>query len=123
MDEIIMENMAFHGYHGVLKEEKVLGQRFYVDAKLYLDLKKAGKSDNLNDTVSYAEVYKIIEHIMTNGKFDLLEALAHKICNEILLSYENIENVVLKIKKPSAPVVGNFDYFAVKIKRSREDYE
>lgn len=85
MDEIIMENMAFHGYHGVLKEEKVLGQRFYVDAKLYLDLKKAGESDNLNDTVSYAEVYKIIEHIMTKEKFELLEALAHKICNEILL--------------------------------------
>lgn len=123
MDEIIMENMAFHGYHGVLKEEKVLGQRFYVDAKLYLNLKKAGESDNLKHTVSYAEVYKIIEHIMTKKKFDLLEALAHKVCNEILSSYENIEAVLLNIKKPSAPVAGNFDYFGVKIKRSRKDYE
>lgn len=123
MDKIIMENMAFYGYHGVLQEEKVLGQKFYIDAKLYLDLKKAGQTDDLNHTVSYAMVYETIESIMTKEKFDLLEALAHKVCGQILLSFEKIETVRLTIKKPSAPVAGNFDYFAVQIKRSRNDYE
>lgn len=123
MDKIIMENMVFYGYHGVLQEEKILGQKFYVDAKLYLDLKQAGKTDDLNHTVSYAMVYEIIEGIMTKEKFDLLEALAHKVCGQILLSFKRIEIVKLTIKKPSAPVAGNFDYFAVQIKRSRNDYE
>ena len=118
-----MENMVFYGYHGVLQEEKVLGQKFYIDAELYLDLKQAGQTDDLNHTVSYAMVYETIESIMTKEKFDLLEALSHKICGQILLSFEKIETVILKIKKPSAPVAGNFDYFAVQIKRSRKDYE
>lgn len=123
MGKIIMDNMVFYGYHGVLEEEKVLGQKFYIDAELYLDLKRAGETDDLNHTVSYAMVYETIEHIMTKEKFDLLEALSHKICGQILLSFEKIETVILKIKKPSAPVAGNFDYFAVEIKRSRKDYE
>lgn len=123
MDKIIMENMVFYGYHGVLKEEKVLGQKFYIDAELYLDLKQAGKTDDLDHTVSYAMVYETIKNIVTKENFDLLEALSHKICGEILLSFEKIETVRLKIKKPSAPVAGSFDYFAVDIKRGREDYE
>lgn len=123
MDKIIMENMVFYGYHGVLQEEKVLGQKFYIDAKLYLDLKPAGQTDDLNHTVSYAMVYEAIENIMTKEKFDLLEALAHKICGQILYNYEKVETIKLKIKKPSAPVAGNFDYFAVEITRSRNDYE
>lgn len=123
MDKIIMKNMVFYGYHGVLEEEKLLGQKFHIDAELALDLKPAGESDDLNHTVSYAMVYETIESIATKEKFDLLEALAHKICGEILLSFERIETVLLKIKKPSAPVAGNFDYFAVEIKRSRKDYE
>jgi dihydroneopterin aldolase len=56
MDRIIMKNMAFHGNHGVLQEEKVLGQKFFVDCILSLDLSKAGKNDDLNETVSYSEV-------------------------------------------------------------------
>lgn len=123
MDKIIMENMVFYGYHGVLQEEKVLGQKFYIDAQLYLDLKQAGQTDDLNHTVSYASVYKTIESIMTKEKFDLLEALANKICSQILLEFEKVETVRLMIKKPGAPVAGNFDYFAVQIKRSRKDYE
>lgn len=123
MDKIIMENMVFYGYHGVLDEEKVLGQKFYIDAELYLDLRQAGQTDDLNHTVNYAMVYEIIENIVTKEKFDLLEALAHKICGEILLLFKKIETVELMIKKPSAPVAGNFDYFAVEIKRSRNDYE
>lgn len=123
MDKIIMNNMVFYGYHGVLQEEKLLGQKFYIDAELYLDLKEAGKSDDLNHTASYALVYETIEKIATKERFDLLERLGHRICGEILLGFERVETIKLMIKKPSAPVAGNFDYFGVEIKRGRQDYE
>lgn len=123
MDKITMKNMAFYAYHGVLEEEKVLGQKFHVDAELFLDLKRAGKTDDLDETVSYAMVYETIKAVMLKEKFDLLEALAHKICGEILLSFEKIEGILLKIEKPGAPVEGSYDYFAVEVKRKREDYE
>lgn len=120
MDKIILENMAFHGYHGVLEEEKKLGQKFFVDAILYVDLKKAGETDCLNYTVNYGLVYEKIKEIVSFEKYNLLEALAERICKDILGSFKEIEKIMIKIKKPEAPVAGIFDYFAVQIERERD---
>jgi dihydroneopterin aldolase len=119
MDKIIMENMGFYGYHGVLKEEKTLGQKFFVDAYLYLSLKKAGETDNLNLSVNYGEVYETIKGIVTNERFDLLEGLAERICSEIFSSYPLVQKLLIRIKKPEAPVSGIFEYFGVEIERER----
>ena len=124
MDKIIMKGLIFHGYHGVLEEEKKLGQRFIVDAVLYVDLKKAGETDNLSYTVNYEEVYNIIEKIIRHHEqYNLLEALAEKICGDILNSFDIVQKVDVKIKKPEAPVAGIFDYFAVRIERGRKYYD
>ena len=122
MDRIIMKNMGFYGYHGVFKEEKKLGQKFFIDASLFLDLKKPGRTDDLNDSVNYGLAYEIIKDIVEKENFDLLEALADKICRDIFLKFEEIQRIKLKVKKTQAPVAGIFDYFAVAIDRKREDY-
>ncbi|MFW5649209.1 MAG: dihydroneopterin aldolase [Candidatus Alkaliphilus sp. MAG34] len=120
MDKILMKGLAFYGYHGVLEEEKRLGQRFFVDAILYVDLEKAGRSDDLNCTVNYEEVYKVIEKIVITERYNLLEALAEKICEKVLDSFDIVQKINIKIKKPGAPVAGIFDYFAVQIQRERK---
>ena len=79
MDKIILNNLGFYGYHGVLSEEKSLGQKFFIDVELLLDTKKAGKSDDMNQSVSYADVYDVIKDITENKKFNLIEALAENI--------------------------------------------
>jgi len=119
MDKIILKNLAFFGFHGVLNEEKTLGQKFYVDVELYLNLKSAGLSDNVRETVNYAEIYELVKEQVTDRKFNLLEALAENIAKEILLHYEKIEEVLVTVRKPEAPVQGIFDYFAVEIRRKR----
>lgn len=119
MDKIIMENMGFYGYHGVLQEEKTLGQKFFVDASLFLPLKEAGETDDLNFSVNYGEVYETIKEIVTFEKFDLLEGLADRICSKVLSSYPLVQKIRIKIKKPEAPVPGIFDYFGVEIERER----
>lgn len=119
MDKIIMENMGFYGYHGVLEQEKILGQKFFIDAHLYLSLKEAGQTDDLNYSVSYGAVYETIKKIVTEERYNLLEALAERICSEIFSSYEMIQKVFVRVKKPEAPVKGIFDYFAVEIERER----
>lgn len=123
MDKIIMKNMAFYSYHGVFKEEKKLGQKFFVDASLYLDLKQAGISDNLNYSVDYGQVYEIIKDIIEKESFNLLESLAEKICHTIISDFQEIQRIELEVKKPEAPVHGIFDYFAVFLNRKRSDYE
>jgi dihydroneopterin aldolase len=120
MDKIIMENMAFYGYHGVLQAEKNLGQKFLVDAYLSFSLKKAGETDDLNFSVNYGEAYEKIREIVTNEKFSLLEGLAERICSEIFSSYPMVQKLRIRVKKPEAPVPGIFDYFGVEIERERE---
>lgn len=118
-DKIIMSNMAFFGYHGVLKEENTIGQKFFVDAKLYMDTKEAGQTDDMNKGVSYAEVYDVIKVIVEDKQFNLIEALAENIASEVLAKFELLEGIKVTIKKPEAPVAGIFDYFGVEIYRGR----
>ena len=65
MDKIELAGLEYFGYHGCLPEERQQGQKFFVDVKLYLDLKKAGNSDNLTATVNYAEVYEDFKKMKT----------------------------------------------------------
>ncbi|MBO8136993.1 MAG: dihydroneopterin aldolase [Desulfotomaculum sp.] len=119
MDKIIMKNLIFYGYHGVLPEEQVLGQEFVVDLELFLNLKPAGETDDLDTSVNYLNVYKLVHEIVTLKKYNLLEALAEKIAREILDNYP-VEQINVRVKKPNAPIPGIFDYMAVEITRKRE---
>lgn len=123
MDKITLKDLAFFGYHGVLEEEKVLGQKFFLDIDLYIDLKEAGITDNLHKSVSYAEVYEIVKKHCEEKKYDLLEALAENISKDILKEYKKIKSIKVRVRKPEAPVKGIFEYMGVTIKRSRDDYK
>ena len=75
----------------------------------------------MTKSVSYADVYEIIKDITENKRFDLIEALAETIAKEVLDSYSMIQSIMVRVKKPEAPVSGNFDYFAVEIRRGRNE--
>ncbi|QXM07177.1 dihydroneopterin aldolase [Crassaminicella indica] len=121
MDKIIMKNLSFYGYHGAMHEENILGQKFFIDIELYVELKKAGMTDNVKDTVHYGEAYSLIRDIVTNKKFHLIEALAENIAGEILKAFPLVQEINVIIKKPEAPVPGIFDYFGVEIRRKRNE--
>ncbi len=119
MDKIFMRNMLFYGYHGVLSEEKTLGQMFSVDVTMGIDLRGAGKSDDLDDTVSYAEVYQDVKDIVEKESYNLLEAVAEKIAGSILNDYDKVMEVIVEINKPHPPVDGVMDCCGVRIERRR----
>lgn len=122
MDVIRLKNMVFYGYHGVHESEKALGGKFEVDLDIYKDLKKAGKSDDLNDTLNYENVYKTVYNCIKKNKFYLVEALAERISKSIINKYK-IERVVVKVRKPHAPIKGVLDTVEVEIDRTKNDYE
>lgn len=119
MDKILMENMCFYGYHGVLPEEKTLGQKFILDAVLYLPLKKAGLTDALSDTVNYGAVFSLIENCVTKERFNLIEGLGERITSDIFSQNPLVQKIVLRIKKPEAPINGIYDYVGIEIERDR----
>jgi len=121
LDSIILKSIKLHGYHGVLPIERENGQTFKIDVELFLDLKKAGESDNLEDTVDYSKVYDIVKRINETNKFRLIERFAHVISQEIMSTYKEVQEVIVSIRKPQAPVKGKFKWMGVKIKRSRNE--
>ncbi|MBP3231555.1 MAG: dihydroneopterin aldolase [Anaerovibrio sp.] len=121
-DSISISGMEFYGRHGVLAEENALGQRFVVDIKLYIDLQKAGKTDDLNDTVNYAQVYDCVKRIVEGEPVKLLESLAARIIQSVLNEFSQIEGVKITLHKPGAPIQGIFKDVKVQIKRERKDY-
>lgn len=123
MDKIILKNLSFYGYHGVFKEEKKLGQKFFIDMELFGDFREAGKEDNLSKSVNYGEVFELVKDIVENRSYDLLEAVGENICKEVFFRFSLIEKIKIRVKKPEAPVAGIFDYCAIEFERVRRDYE
>ena len=118
-DQIILEGMQFYGYHGVNPEERVLGQRYVVDLTAQLDLSRAGHSDRLEDTVSYAHIYRAVKAVMEGEPRNLLESAAEAIADRVLTEFP-IEAVTVTVKKPNPPVRGSsIELAAVQVHRTQ----
>lgn len=111
--------MAFYGFHGVLTEETKLGQRFYVDLTLELDLKQAGDRDELSETVNYAEAYNLCRDIVEGSPLQLIESVAEKIAQSTLICFEKVQSCTVKVIKPDPPIPGHYESVAVEITRGR----
>lgn len=115
-DIIRLNNMMFYAYHGVEPSEKQMGQRFEVDVELFLELTKAGHSDQLSDTVDYTHVYQAIEEIMLESDFNLLEALAEEISQTIIERFP-VTATTVRVRKPHVSLRGIADGVEVEITR------
>ncbi len=119
-DRIRLNEMVFYGYHGVLPEEQSLGQRFIVDVEIVTDLRPAGATDDLEQTVNYAAVYATVRDIVTGPPCKLIEALAERIAARILADHPAVERVGVRVRKPAVPIAGAMLASAeVRIERAR----
>ena len=119
MDKIIVKDLKLFCYHGVNPEEKIDGQNFIFDIDATVDLSLPCKTDNVNDTVSYAKIIKTVRRVAQGEKNDLLERVAQRVADELFVEFEKISALVITLKKPEAPIKADFDYVAVTIERSR----
>lgn len=113
--EIFLKNCAFFGRHGVLAEEEVLGQRFYVDALLTVRDGGALESDAVEATVDYGEVFAEIERLVTGERTRLIEALALRIARRLRRRFPAILRAAITVRKPGAPVAGVLDHVEVTV--------
>ncbi len=120
MDKIHLNQMAFYGYHGLFKEEKKLGQRFLVDLTLFLDLKKAGKSDAMEDSVDYGVVYQKVKEVVEGQSRNLVESVAEEVASNLLTTLDKLDACFVKVYKPDPPIPGHYQSVAVEIFRERE---
>ncbi len=116
-DEIRIDELEIFAYHGVYDFETKNGQIFYVNAILYTDTSKAGKTDDLTDSTNYGEVCAFITEFLTKNTYKLLEAAAEHVVEAVLLQFPLIKGISLEIRKPQAPIPLPFGSVSVKIER------
>ena len=117
---IHLKNMVFYGYHGALAAENSLGQRFFIDLVLTVDIAEAALSDSLDATVDYVNVHAICRDIVEKEKVKLLETLANRVLDRVLAACPRVIEAEILIKKPSVPMGGVLDYVAVETSKKRE---
>lgn len=116
---IRLHNAVFYGYHGNHDEERHLGGRFHIDVDLETDVSDAAESDELGKTVNYEAVYDLMQDIVTNQTFKLIETVAKRIADAILEKFTDIRGVTVRVRKPGVPIRGVIDYVEVEVNEHR----
>lgn len=116
--------MTFHGYHGVLKEEKVLGQKFVVDVAMSTCMRAAGVSDDLGDTVDYARAFDLVRsEVEGETSRDLIECVSARVAEALLREFPAVADVRVGVHKPHVAVTGVLGSLGVEIFRRRGDFD
>ena len=119
---LFIDNLEVFANHGLFQEENKLGQKFIVDIECELHYKKAMFSDEMTDSISYADIAEVVVKTATTNTFNLLERLAGEILKNIFTEFSQIENINLKINKPGAPIKYHFEKCGVEVEVSREEF-
>lgn len=119
-DRIELRGLECFGYHGVFEEEKRAGQPFIVDATCWADLRPAAESDDLHQTINYAELAELIHRIVTGPPRDLIEAVAGEIADTAMATFPLLHAIEITVHKPQAPIPREFADVAVVARRSRK---
>lgn len=104
-DILRLKGMRFYGYHGAYPEERKLGGQFLVNVDLKGDFSYDNTEDELERTVDLVKVYKVVEEIVCEKQFNLLETLAEEIA-EVILGGFGVDSVTVSVSKELPPIPG-----------------
>jgi len=117
-DRILLREMAFYAYHGLTPEEQARGQLFIVDLTVEANLHRAGRTDEIADSLDYRDLYARVRQVVTEGRYRLLEAVAEAVAHRVLEA-ERVEAVTVLVRKPHVKLGGPLAYAGVEVTRRR----
>ena len=100
---IFLDEVRFHAFHGVMPQERAVGADFTVWLKVGYDFVKAAESDELIDTISYADLYEVVRAEMDKPS-QLLEHVALRIVNAVAARWPRIDTIDLRLAKDNPPM-------------------
>ena len=116
MQYIELNGMVFHAFHGVMEQEKKVGNTFIIDLKLSFNMQKSIESDKLEDTINYATIYEIVKKEMEVPS-NLLEHAAGRIIHAIKAAFSQIDNIKIRLSKRNPPIGGEIHSASVIIEQ------
>jgi 7,8-dihydroneopterin aldolase/epimerase/oxygenase len=118
-DQVFINGLALHAYHGVMQHEAKVGQTFKLDLLLDIELAEASRSDMLKHTVSYDKVVMTASEAFCARRYRLVEAAAGAVAVAVLEGYPQVHRIRVTVHKPHAPIAATFDDVGVVIERAR----
>lgn len=112
MGRIEVNGLRFYSHHGCMEQETKIGGHYQVDVVIFADLGPSSKSDNLNDTVDYCAVYKIVAREMSTPS-KLIEHVGKRILDSLKSELSLALEVEVKLTKFSPPIEGDCKSVAV----------
>ena len=106
--------MRFYAHHGCFEQERAIGTHFRVDLVFETDTTKAEVTDNIDDTVSYLDVYQVVKREMEIPS-NLLEHVARRIGEEVRSSFPAVTSVRVKVSKLNPPLGGQMESVSVEV--------
>ncbi len=115
---IFLNNIVFFAYHGVAPQEQIVGNEFYVTIRLKVNIQIAALTDEVSNTVSYANVFESIKSEMDIPS-KLLENIAARIIKRLFKDYNQIETIELKLGKRNPPMGAEVDMAGIEMTCNR----
>lgn len=106
--QISLDNVRLYAYHGVMEQERRVGAWYTLSVVIDYPFEKALDSDDVADTLNYAQVFEIVKTEMSVPS-NLLEHVAGRIARHLLSAYININKVSVRITKDNPPISANCD--------------
>ena len=117
-NQVTLRGLRFHAYHGMLEQEKVVGNDYEVSVKMSYDMRRAIATDNVADALNYAEVYEVVKRVMMQP-CQLIERVAWRICVALLNEFPAARNAEVTLVKRNPPMGADCDGAEVKVKVNR----
>lgn len=116
---IRIEGLSVYAHHGMVAEERSLGQRFEFDVEVDVPDARACRTDEAADAVAYEAIAAVVVEVATNFRFSLMEALADAVCMELLAEFP-ISRVRLAVSKTAPSIPHAVTRATVALERTRE---
>lgn len=116
---ILLKEIRCYAYHGVAPQENLIGNEYLIDLKLKVDISKAARTDEVTDTVNYAEVHQVIENEMAVPS-KLLEHVSGRIIQKLFDQFPCIEEIELRLSKRNPPMGADIESAGIELHCSRK---
>ena len=118
-DIILLEGIQIPAALGVTAAERRMRRPVTLDLEVARDLREAGRTDQIRQTVHYEQIFEVVEDVAGNYEHRLVESLGERIAEAILSKFA-VDEVAVTVRKPK-PIAGVLDYAGIRITRRRED--
>ncbi len=118
MGQITLEGMEFFAFHGFYDEEQKIGNKYGIDLSIITDLRRAAETDNLEETVNYEVLYKLVLDEMKLPA-RLLEHLGHRIIDKVYERFPFVQSVKINVYKYNPPLGGICKWAKVSLEEAR----